>query len=369
VLTHMQVTGMLRDRGRVAGVTAQDAFTGEELTVRASVVVNAAGVWAADVQAMAGAATFAVRPAKGVHLVVAQDAFDSRTGILARAGDSVIILRRWFGHWLLGTTDTAYAGDRRRPTVEQADVDYLLRNVNRYLARPLTRSDVLAAFAGLRPLLAPVTRDALTTSALSRDHTVVTEPAGMVTVVGGKYTTYRRMARDAVDEVGHVLGRPLPPSPTADLPLVGAAGWPAVTHRASRLAAEHGVPEEHVRRMLHRYGDEVPVVLAPVRAEPGLGTPLPDAPGYLPAEFRHAVTHEGACTLSDVLTRRTRLAIEQADGGSAVAPAVAALISPLLGWDAERQAAEVAAHRAEVAADRAAIDRTDRDGPERAALR
>jgi glycerol-3-phosphate dehydrogenase len=101
VLTHMQVTGMLRNRGRVAGVTAQDAFTGEELTVRASVVVNAAGVWAADVQAMAGAATFAVRPAKGVHLVVAQEAFDSRPGILARAEDSVIILRRWFGRWLL----------------------------------------------------------------------------------------------------------------------------------------------------------------------------------------------------------------------------------------------------------------------------
>jgi glycerol-3-phosphate dehydrogenase len=158
--------------------------------------------------------------------------------------------------------------------------------------------------------------------------------------------------------VGRVLGRPLPPSPTARLPLVGAAGWQAVANRAPLLAAEHGVAEEHVRRMLHRYGDEVPAVLAPVRAEPKLGRPFPEAPGYLPAEFVYAVTHEGACTLADVLTRRTRPAIEQADGGTAAAPAVAALVAPLLGWDPARQAQEVAAHRAEVERDRAAQAQT-----------
>ena len=282
VLSHARVVGVLRAGRRVAGVTVVDGLSGDRFDVTASVVVNAAGVWAADVQAMAGAATFAVRPAKGVHLVVERAAFDSRTGILARAEDSVIILRRWFDHWLLGTTDTAYAGDRRAPTVEAVDVEYLLRNVNRYLARPLTRADVVGAFAGLRPLLAPVARDAATTSAISRDHTVVEEPAGMVTIVGGKYTTYRPMARDAVDAAGRALGRALPPSPTAELPLVGAAGWRAVGNRVPRLAAEHGVPEQHVRRMLHRYGDELPAVLAPVRADPALGTPLPGAEGYLP---------------------------------------------------------------------------------------
>ncbi|WP_219420186.1 glycerol-3-phosphate dehydrogenase/oxidase, partial [Pseudonocardia nigra] len=218
VLNHAPVVGVLRDGPRVAGVTVEDGLSGDRFDVTASAVVNAAGVWAADVQAMAGAATFTVQPAKGVHLVVERAAFDSRTGILARAEDSVIILRKWFGHWLLGTTDTAWAGDRRAPTVEPEDIDYLLRNVNRYLARPLSRADVLGAFAGLRPLLAPVSRDAATTSALSRDHTVVTEPAGMVTVVGGKYTTYRRMAADAVDAVGRALGEGLPASPTADVP-------------------------------------------------------------------------------------------------------------------------------------------------------
>jgi glycerol-3-phosphate dehydrogenase len=350
ILSHAPVVDVLRDGPRVAGVSVEVSKSRFDIT--ASVVVNAAGVWAADVQAMAGPPTFAVQPAKGVHLLVERSAFDSRTGILARAEDSVIILRKWFGHWLLGTTDTAYTGDRRAPTVERADVDYLLRNVNRYLARPLTRDDVLGAFAGLRPLLAPVARDAATTSALSRDHTVIEEPAGMVTVVGGKYTTYRRMAHDAVDAVGRALGGDLPPSPTATLPLVGAAGWQAVGNRVPRLAEEHGVAEEHLRRMLHRYGDELPDVLAPIRTDPALGKPLA---GYLPVEFQRAVTHEGALTLADVLHRRTHLAIERTDAGLPAAPAVAGLLAALLGWDADRQAREVAAYRAEVERDRAGL--------------
>jgi glycerol-3-phosphate dehydrogenase len=360
VLSHAPVVRVLREGPRVVGVTVADGPSGERFDVSASVVVNAAGVWAADVQAMAGAATFAVRPAKGVHLMVERSAFDSRTGILARAEDSVIILRKWFGHWLLGTTDTAYTGDRRAPAVEQEDVDYLLRNVNRYLARPLSRDDVLGAFAGLRPLLEPVPRDAETTtspttSALSRDHAVVEEPAGMVTIVGGKYTTYRRMARDAVDAAGRALRSDLPPSPTANLPLVGAAGWHAAGNRVSRLVAEHGVSEDHVRRMLHRYGDELPDVLAPIRTDPALGRPLPGAEGYLPVEFQRAVTHEGALALVDVLHRRTHLAIERTDAGLPAASAIAALLAPLLGWDADQQTQEVAAYRAEVERDRAGL--------------
>jgi glycerol-3-phosphate dehydrogenase len=359
VLSHAPVVDVLRDGPRVSGVSVEDTPSGDRFDVTASVVVNAAGVWAADVQAMAGPPTFAVQPAKGVHLLVEHGAFDSRTGILARAEDSVIILRKWFGHWLLGTTDTAYDGDRRAPTVERADVDYLLRNVNRYLTRPLSCDDVLGTFAGLRPLLAPVAPDAettsATTSALSRDHTVIEEPAGMVTVVGGKYTTYRRMARDAVDAAGRALGSDLPPSPTASLPLVGAAGWQAVSNRVPRLAAEYRVAEEHVHRMLHRYGDELPDVLAPIRTDPALGRPLPGAEGYLPVEFQRAVTHEGALTLVDVLHRRTHLAIERTDAGLPAAPAVAALLAPVLGWDTDQQAREVAAYRAEVERDQAGL--------------
>ncbi|WP_028923780.1 glycerol-3-phosphate dehydrogenase/oxidase [Pseudonocardia acaciae] len=350
VISHARVVDVLTEGGRVRGVTARDEPSGSLFEVSASVVVNAAGVWAADVQALAGAATFQVTPAKGVHLVIAREAFDSTAGVLARAEDSVIILRKWFDHWLLGTTDTAYHGDRSAPTVDPEDVDYLLRNVNRYLARPLTRSDVLGTFAGLRPLLAPVHAASGATSALSRDHTVIEEPAGLVTVVGGKYTTYRVMAADAVTAAARSLRRTLPPSPTAALPLVGAPNWRGVANRLPLLAAEYGVDERHLRRMLHRYGDELPAVLAPARTDPSLARPLTAAPEYLPAEFRYAVTHEGATTLSDVLTRRSHLAIERRDGGAEAAPEVASLIAPLLGWDAAREAREVAVYRSEARA-------------------
>jgi glycerol-3-phosphate dehydrogenase len=275
---------------------------------------------------MAAEPTFAVRPAKGVHLLFPHEAFESSTGVLARAEDSVIICRRWFGHWLLGTTDTQYDGDLARPTVERTDVDYLLRNINRYLARPLTR-----------------------------DHSVVEAPAGLVTIVGGKYTTYRTMARDAVDACAGPLGRGLPPSTTADVPLVGAAGWHTIRQRADALAREHGVDADQVRRLLGRYGDEVPDVLAPLRSNPELGKPLPGAPGYLAAEYLYAVTHEQALTLSDVLTRRTHVAIEQPDSGEQVAPDVAALVAPVLGWDTARQQREVDDHLASVRGDRAAL--------------
>lgn len=349
LIPHARVTDVQVGGDRVSGVRVRDELSGDETDVQASTVVNAAGVWAADVQAMAGAATFEVTPSKGVHLLVERDAFDSTTGILARADDSVIILRKWYGRWLLGTTDTAYLGDRRSPTVEHDDVEYLLRNVNRYLARPLRRSDVLGAFAGLRPLLSAVRgtspTNAATTSALSRDHAVIEEPAGLVTIVGGKYTTYRVMARDAVDAAARVLGASLPPTPTARLPLFGAAGWRVVSNQLTGLAGQYGVDEVHLRRMVHRYGDELPEVLAPVATDPTLGRPVPGAAGYLGVEFRHAVTHEGALTLSDVLVRRTRVSIEQPDGGLSSAPAVAALVAPILGWDERRRQREVDAYR------------------------
>jgi glycerol-3-phosphate dehydrogenase len=274
VITRARVTGIrtAADR-RVTGVTAEDRESGATFDVPARVVVNAAGVWAAEIQQLAGANTFTVAPAKGVHLLVRQEAFDSTTGVLARAEDSVIVLRKWYGHWLLGTTDTPYEGDKANPTVNGEDVEYLLRNVNALLRRKIERADLLGAYAGLRPLLAPAgPGSATTTSALSRDHAVVEEPEGMVTIVGGKYTTYRIMARDAVDAAARPLGRALPSTPTADLPLVGAAGWRVVANQLPRLSAEYGVPEPTLRRMLHRYGDELPAVLAPISATPGWAT-------------------------------------------------------------------------------------------------
>ncbi len=333
--------------GRVTGVTAHDSRSGDAFDVSARVVVNAAGVWAAEIQQLAGARTFSVEPAKGVHLIVREDAFDSRTGILARAEDSVIILRRWYGHWLLGTTDTPYRGDKANPVAEPEDIEYLLRNVNKFLRRKITHADLLGTYAGLRPLLAPAgPGSGKTTSALSRDHATIEGPPGLVTIVGGKYTTYRIMARDAVDAAAGPLGRALPPTPTAALPLVGAPGWKVVENQIRSLSARYGVPEPALRRMLHRYGDELPDVLAPIADDPDLGVPIQGTAGYLPVEFVRAATHEGALTLDDVLTRRTHVAIEDPDAGVHAAEQVAALLAPVLGWDEARQKEEVASYEA-----------------------
>jgi glycerol-3-phosphate dehydrogenase len=349
VITRAPVTGISRAAdGRVTGLTAEDREGGGTFTVSAHVVVNAAGVWAAEVQRLAGANTFTVAPAKGVHLLVREEAFDSKTGILARAEDSVIILRKWYGHWLLGTTDTPYEGDPRNPTTEPEDIDYLLRNINKFLRRKIGPADLLGTYAGLRPLLAPAgPGSASTTSALSRDHAVIEAPEGMVTIVGGKYTTYRIMARDAVDAAARPLGRTLPPTPTETLPLVGAVGWRVVANQLSRLSGEYGVPEPTLRRMLHRYGDELPDVLAPIKDQGSLRVPIAGTAGYLPVEFLRAVTHEGALTLDDVLSRRTHVAIEDPDAGTRAADEVAGLVAPTLGWDETRQKEEVAAYGAQ----------------------
>jgi glycerol-3-phosphate dehydrogenase len=309
--------------------------------------VNAAGVWAAEVQQLAGAHTFNVAPAKGVHLLIRKEAFDSTTGILSKAEDSVIILRKWYGHWLLGTTDTPYDGDKSNPVAEKEDIDYLLRNVNTLLRRKIERADLLGTYAGLRPLLAPAGADAKSTSALSRDHAVIEAPTGMVTIVGGKYTTYRPMARDAVDAAARSLGREIPPTPTENLPLVGAPGWQVIRNQLPGLSARYGVPEPTLQRMLHRYGAELPDVLAPIVGDSALGRPIDHTAGYLPVEFVYAVTKEGALTLDDVLTRRTHVAIEDPDAGVDAAAEVAALIAPVLGWDAARQKEEVAAYEAQ----------------------
>jgi glycerol-3-phosphate dehydrogenase len=349
VITYARVTGVRTGTdGRVTGVTAQDVQNGGEFDVSARVVINAAGVWAAQLQQLAGAHTFSIAPAKGVHLLVRQEAFDSRTGILARAEDSVIILRKWYGHWLLGTTDTPYDGDLANPTAEKEDIDYLLRNVNRLLRRKIGPEDLLGTYAGLRPLLAPAgPGSASTTSALSRDHAVIEAPGGMVTIVGGKYTTYRVMARDTVDAAARSLGRTLPESPTATLPLVGAPGWKVIDNQLGALSARYRVSEPTLRRMLHRYGDELPDVLATAANAPELLVPIDGAAGYLPVEFLRAVTHEGATTLDDVLTRRTHVAIEEPDAGLSAAARVAALIAPELGWDEARQKEEVASYDAQ----------------------
>jgi glycerol-3-phosphate dehydrogenase len=305
-----------------------------------------------------------VRASKGVHLVLPRSAIDgarlqeaggTQAGLILRTATSVLFVIPWGERWIVGTTDTPWRLDRDHPAASSADIDYILEQVNRVLVRPVEPGDILGVYAGLRPLLAGESDD---TSRLSREHAVVRPVPGLVLVAGGKYTTYRVMAEDAVDAA--VEGLPgVPPSRTARLPLVGAQRWEDVKDAAGTLAAASGLTEDAVERLLHRHGDRTSDVLDLVRGDPQLGRPLTGAPHYLAAEVAHAVTAEGALHLDDVLTRRTRISIECWDRGVEAAPHAAALMGRVLGWTPEQVAAEVSHYLGRVAAERASQEEDD----------
>jgi glycerol-3-phosphate dehydrogenase len=363
VLSSARVTGLLRDGGGsgapVVGVQVADLADGSSFSVRARSVVAATGVWSDDIGAMLGdsAPSLRVRASKGVHLVVPRSAIDTadltaagatQAGLILRTTTSVLFVIPWGERWIIGTTDTPWRLDRDHPAASSADIAYLLDQVNRVLVRPVTPDAILGVYAGLRPLLAGESDE---TSRLSREHAVVTPVPGLVLVAGGKYTTYRVMAEDAVDAA--VAGLPgVPPSRTAHLPLVGAHQWDVVRDSAPQLAAGWGLPEQTVSRLLRRHGDRIGDVLELARSRPELARPLTGAPGYLAAEVVHAVTAEGALHLDDVLTRRTRVSIETGHRGVESAPEVAALMAAALGWDEERTAREVEHYTARVEAER-----------------
>jgi glycerol-3-phosphate dehydrogenase len=363
VLSSARVVGLLRDgegaTAPVVGVRAADLTDGSSFVVRARSVVAATGVWSDDIGEMLGtsAPDLKVRASKGVHLVVPRSAIDgadlqgaggTRSGLILRTPTSVLFVIPWGEHWILGTTDTPWRLDRDHPAASSADIAYLLDQVNKVLVRPVTADQILGVYAGLRPLLAGESDE---TSRLSREHAVVTPVPGLVLVAGGKYTTYRVMAEDAVDAA--VADFPaVPASRTGHLPLVGAQRWVDVRDMAAELAAGAGLAEETVARLLRRHGDQVGDVLALARADAALARSLDGAPGYLAAEVVHAVRAEGALHLDDVLTRRTRVSIQTAHRGVDSAPQVAALMARELGWDEERTAREVAHYAARVDAER-----------------
>jgi glycerol-3-phosphate dehydrogenase len=362
----VRVTGFLRQGERVTGATATDLETGESFEIRAKQVINATGVWTDDTQALADTrGQFHVRASKGIHLVVPRDRLQSNTGIILRTEKSVLFVIPWGRHWIIGTTDTEWKLAKEHPAASARDIDYLLDHVNAVLTSPLTREDVEGVYAGLRPLLSG---ESESTSKLSREHVVGHPVPGLVVVAGGKYTTYRVMAADAVDEAARALDARVPPSCTAELPLVGAPGYRALWNQRAALAASAGVHVARVEHLLGRYGSCTGELLAMIRADRSLAAPLPGADDYLAVEARYAVTHEGARHLDDVLARRTRISIEAWDRGVAAAPAVALLMAEILGWsDAIRQR-EVDFYLSRVAAERESQTKPDDEGAEAARL-
>lgn len=348
VAARAPAVALTTDSGRVTGARVRDLATGREIEVRAGAVVQATGVWTEQTQAMATAdAGLRVLASKGAHVVVPRSAIDGSAGLITQTETSVLFIIPWPGYWLIGTTDTPWRGDLADPTATADDVDYLLAHANAVLARPLTRADVIGSYAGLRPLLQPEV--VAETAAVSREHTVATPLPGLVAIAGGKLTTYRVMARDAVD---HVLGdrRRSVPSVTRRVPLLGAASQADLARRARPVAARYGWSRARMRHLASRYGTLLDEITALADADPSLARPLAAAPGYLRAEVVHAARYEAVSHLEDVLVRRTHLDHEQADRGLAAIEEIGGLVAGELGWDAGRLAAEIARERARCAA-------------------
>ncbi len=350
VATSCRVVGFLREVDRVAGVRVRDLETGAEFEVRAHQTINAAGVWIDELQEMLGGrGQFRVRASKGIHLVVPRNRINSRTGLITRTDKSLLFIIPWGDRWIIGTTDTDWNLDRAHPAASQADIDYLLSQANTLLADPLTRDDVVGVYAGLRPLLAG---ESESTSKLSREHAVASPVSGLIMIAGGKYTTYRVMAKDAVDAAVADLGQQVPRSCTEDVPLVGAEGYHAMWNARPLLVAETGLTDVQVEHLLNRYGSLLPELLELIKNDAGLAQPLDSAPEYLKVEIVYAASHEGALHLDDVLARRTRISIETWDRGIAAASEAAALMAPILSWQPSDVQREVEHYLKRVEAER-----------------
>jgi glycerol-3-phosphate dehydrogenase len=329
------VVALLEAGDRVAGVRLEN---GAE--VRAHVVVNATGVWSDRVQGMEdGGASRTIRPAKGIHLTFPAERLPaSAAAVLPVASDrrSVFVVP-WGDFTYAGTTDTDYSGPLDDPQCTPEDVAYVLDAINGSMTSPVTTDDVVASWAGLRPLVSSAHSER--TADLSRRHRVTRSRGGLVTVTGGKLTTYRRMASDTVDQVVEHLGRGARRCPTKRLALLGAPGFE--TLRQPDAPARLGVGAGVLSHLASRYGTEARTVIALMEADPELGHPLVPGLPYLRAEAVYAARYEMAWTLEDVLARRTRASFLARDAAAAAAPSVARLIAPELGWsvaDCERQA-------------------------------
>ncbi|WP_045729642.1 glycerol-3-phosphate dehydrogenase/oxidase [Pseudarthrobacter chlorophenolicus] len=365
-VNQMAVVDFLREGERVVGAKVENREDGSRFNIRAKQVINATGVWTDETQAMVtDRGQLKVRASKGIHLVVPRDRFQSTVGLILRTEKSVLFVIPWGRHWIIGTTDTDWHLDKAHPAATSKDIDYILEHVNKVLKRPLTREDVEGVYAGLRPLLAGENDS---TAKLSREHVVAHPVPGLVVVAGGKWTTYRVMAKDAVDEATRTMDERVPPSCTETIPLLGASGFRAAWNRRNRTAEETGVHVARIEHLLNRYGSMTPEVLALIAENPELAEPLPGADDYLQAEAVYAATHEGARHVHDVLTRRTRISIEAWDRGVSAVPVVAKLMGDVLGWSDAQRENEVRHYIARVEAERLSQEQPDDESADAARL-
>jgi len=345
IANYTEVTGFQQTSGKITHANLKDSLSGETYTVKVGSVINAGGVFAGKIEALAGPSHLVIKPAKGVHITVARERIQlSKDAIVLPETEDgrLIFLVPWGPRITVGTTDTV-GGEVERPFASKEDIDYLIRHVNQYMTVNLTTQDVISAWAGYRPLISKG-GDSKSSSKLSRTHIVAEGAGGMLTIVGGKLTTYRRMAQDVVDALCRTLNKPIK-QVTRDLPLVGAQGWQEAADAVAKEAKTFGFSADTIVR-LSKYGGEAQKILDLIRTDPALAAPIvPDLP-YLMAEVVFACRYEMALTLADMLERRLHINFEDWARGVDTAPAVARVMAHELGWDVAHTQQQIEGYRA-----------------------
>ena len=355
IATRVSAESLIREGKRVVGVNALDLETGKRIKIKAGATVMCAGVWSDQLHEQFELTPgYNVTMSKGAHIVVPGSAINSDAGIIVKTPVSVLFLIPWADKWIVGTTDTPYEGERSEPFATREDVQYILDQANRVLKPKLKAEEIIGVYAGLRPLVA--NKKSATTTKLSREHTVDRPAAGFVSIAGGKYTTYRVMAKDVIDRAVIELRRITKESVTEKLPLVGADGYFALEQQKDRIAQESGLDVATVTHLLNRHGSLISEILEIIKDQPKLAAKLDAELPYIKAEIVYAASHEGARSVDDVISRRTRLSFEAANHGRYLAEEVAALIAPVLGWSAKERKESMAHYAGLVEREKAALD-------------
>jgi glycerol-3-phosphate dehydrogenase len=341
IATQVSAESLIREGRRIVGVNALDLASGKKIAIKAGATIMCAGVWSDQLHERFDLTPgYNVTMSKGVHIVVPGSAIKSDAGIILKTPISVLFLIPWGDKWIVGTTDTPYEGDRAEPFATREDVQYILDQANRVLEPKLRADEIIGVYAGLRPLVA--NNKSATTTKLSREHTVDRPAAGFVSIAGGKYTTYRVMAKDVVDRGVIELRKLTQESVTEKLPLVGADGYFALEQQKERIAQESGLDVETVTHLLNRHGSLISEILEIIEDQPKLASKLDKALPYIKAEIVYATSHEGARSVDDVISRRTRLSFEAINHGLHLADEVASLIAPVLGWNGKERKESIA---------------------------
>ena len=355
IATQVSAESLIREGKRVVGVNALDLASGKKIAIKAGATIMCAGVWSDQLHERFDLTPgYNVTMSKGAHIVVPGSAIKSDAGIIVKTPVSVLFLIPWGDKWIVGTTDTPYEGDRAEPCATREDVQYILDQANRVLEPKLRAEDIIGVYAGLRPLVA--NNKSATTTKLSREHTVDRPAAGFVSIAGGKYTTYRVMAKDVVDRAAIELRRLTQESVTEKLPLVGADGYFALEQQKERIAQESGLDVATVTHLLNRHGSLISEILDLLKSQPKLAGKLDANLPYIKAEIVYAASHEGARSVDDVISRRTRLSFEAVNHGVNLADEIATLIAPVLGWSAKERKESIAQYTELVEREIAALD-------------